>query len=311
MTRKDKTDYLIQSVSFACELMDQFRSADRELSIADLCQRLRINKNYVFRLLKTLERRNFVERNPQTGTFRLGLNTMQIGESCCRSKRIIREAHGVLDRMASLSGETSMLHVLSNGALVCVDSVESPLPVRVRVAMGSSVPLHSTAAGRVVSAFVEPADDLVAPGNHPDGYSVSRLNGLQQIRAQGYAVSYGEFKPDVCAVAAPVLDYRSRVIGVVGVAGPSSRLALDRLDREIAPLVVKSAHDLSAGMGFVASREAASLVQACEQESVRQPGRLFPLSVPGDHASDGSRYDLLFGIRQSAHRLPEVMTAAA
>jgi len=319
MVRKDKTDYLIQSVSLACALMERFRSVERELSIAELSRMLLVSKNYVFRLLATLERRNFVERNPQTGSYRLGITTLQIGESCYRSKQITREAHAALGQMARLSRETSMLHVFSDGDLVCVDMVESSLPVRVLAKIGASLPLHATAAGRAMLAFGNAAvlsfckgsGASIETGNLPDSLTLSMRNELHQIRARGYSISYGEFNPDVCAVAAPVRDHRSGVLGVVGVAGPCCRISFERLDCEIAPLVVKCALDLSASLGFCENKDAAPVAQDGVNVTLQRSASPSPPEAHEGNDSEGAPRDFDFGTCRMGHRTHEAFTAAA
>jgi len=315
MTRKDKHEYLIQSVSLACALMDQFRSVDHELSIADLSRMMRVNKNYVFRLLATLERRNFVERNPQTGSYHLGITTLQMGESCYRNKRITREAHAALDQLARLTRETAMLHLLSDGDLVCVDLVESPLPVRVQAKIGASLPLHETAAGRAMLAFGNASDLLschghstrVETGTAP--VSLPLPKGLQQIREQGYAISYGEFMPDVCAVAVPVRDHRSRLLGVIGVAGPCCRISFERLHCEIASLVVKGALGLSVSLGFCENE--AAVVQNGAKASLQRPAVPFSPEALGGNDSGGARRDFALGICRLGNQSPVAVTVAA
>jgi len=314
MVRKDKTDYLIQSVSLACALLDQFRNVERDLSITELSRMLRVNKNYVFRLLATMERRGFVERNPQSGSYRLGITTLQMGESCSRSKHITREAHVTLDHMTRLCRETSMLHVLTDGDLVCVDVVDSTLPIRVQAKIGTSLPLQVTASGRVMLAFGN-AEALSSCKGHgtaeKEKLSVSTLNELHRIREQGYAISHGEFNPDVCAAAAPVLDHRSRVAGVIAVVGPCCRISFERLDCEIAPLVVKSAQDLSAGMGFSEQKVAAPAVQLGVKEAMQQMAGLFPSAVPAGYSLGASRHDFARGICRSGQHAPEAFAAVA
>lgn len=315
MTKKDKHEYLIQSVSLACALMDQFRSVDHELSIADLSRMMRVNKNYVFRLLATLERRNFVERNPQTGSYHLGITTLQMGKSCYRNKRITREAHAALDQLARLTRETAMLHLLSDGDLVCVDLVESPLPVSVRAKIGVSLPLHETAAGRAMLAFGNAADLLSCHGRSTRAetgtapVSLPLPNGLQQIREQGYAISYGEFMPDVCAVAVPVRDHRSRLLGAIGVAGPCCRISFERLHCEIASLVVKGALDLSASLGYCENK--AAVVQSGAKTSLQRPTiPLYPEALEGND-SGVARRDFALGICRLGNQSPVAVTAAA
>lgn len=251
MARREKNEYLIQSVTLACSLLEQFRGDGRDLSVSELSRMLRTGKNNVFRLLATLELRNFVEKNPATGAYRLGINTLNLGAACVRSKRFIEEARFPLETVARESRETALLSVPGKDGLVCEDVVESILPVRVLVEIGTSLPLHSTAAGKVLLSFGS-EHELKSLLESASTATARKTPGstCQTIRENGYAISLGEYKPDVCGIAAPVRNHAARVIGVVSVAGPSYRLTSARLNDEIAPLVVRCAREISAKMGY-------------------------------------------------------------
>jgi len=82
---------------------------------------------------------------------------------------------------------------------------------------------------------------------------VERNALLQQLKSVGsssYAVDMGEYLEDVRSVASPVRDYARAVVGVLAVAAPSSRLSVERIDKEVAPAVVKAALELSSRLGF-------------------------------------------------------------
>lgn len=251
MARKEKNDYLIQSVSLACSLLEQFRGGEQDLSVTDLSRVLHIGKNNVFRLLATLELRNFVEKNPATGAYRLGINNLKLGAACVRSKRFVKEARLPLEAVARESRETAILAVFGKDGLVCEDVVESLLPVRVLVEIGTCLPLHCTAAGKVLLSFgseheLKPFldNEPTATGRKTPGTT------LQAIRENGYAICLGEYKTDVCGIAAPVRNHAARVIGVVSVACPRYRITFGRLHGEIAPLVVRCAREISERMGY-------------------------------------------------------------
>lgn len=88
MIRKEKKDYLIQSVSLACTLLEQFGGAASELKISELSRLLCVSKNNVFRLLATLESHNFIEKNSKSGAYQLGLTSLKLGESCIKEQAI-------------------------------------------------------------------------------------------------------------------------------------------------------------------------------------------------------------------------------
>jgi len=77
------------------------------------------------------------------------------------------------------------------------------------------------------------------------------------VAASGYAVDLGEHLEDVRAVAAPVRDYARAVVGALAVVAPASRLTPERIEKEVAPLVLKAGRELSSRLGFdVGRREA-------------------------------------------------------
>jgi DNA-binding IclR family transcriptional regulator len=129
--------------------------------------------------------------------------------------------------------------------------------VRIVSQLGEALPLHCTAPGKAYLAF-ETEDDVRAL--LPDGLArftertvVDRQALLQQLRtvsATGYAVDLGEHVEDIRAVAAPVRDYARNVVGALAVAAPAFRLTPERIEKEVAPLVLKAGRELSSRLGF-------------------------------------------------------------
>ena len=148
----------------------------------------------------------------------------------------------------------------SNGSTVTI----AQRPVRIVSQLGETLPLHATAAGKAYLAF-ESEDELRAL--LPDGLSrftertvVDRQTLLQQLRSittSGYAVDMGEHVEDIRAVAVPVRDYTRNVVGTLAVAAPASRLTNERIEKEVAPLVLKAGRELSSRLGFDLGRREA------------------------------------------------------
>lgn len=58
-----------------------------------------------------------------------------------------------------------------------------------------------------------------------------------------------ELDLDVRGVAAPIRDYSGRVIGAVVINGPSCRVDLERIERELLPLVQRGGREISLKLG--------------------------------------------------------------
>ena len=262
--RREKSNYTIQSVSHSLDVLEQFAGEAEELGVTELSKRLRLHKNNVFRLLATLESRGYIEQNRATENYRLGIRCLQLGQSYVQHMGLLRQARPIMTELVRQVRETAYLAVLRRAAVVPVEVIEADRPVRIVSQLGEALPLHATAAGKAHLAF-EREDELRALV--PDGLPrftertiVDRPALLQQLRtvaASGYAVDLGEHLEDVRAVAAPVRDYARAVVGALAVVAPASRLTPERIEKEVAPLVLKAGRELSSRLGFdVGRREA-------------------------------------------------------
>jgi DNA-binding IclR family transcriptional regulator len=258
--KREKSNYVIQSVSHALDVLEQFRDHDGELGVTELSKRLKLHKNNVFRLLATLESRGYIEQNRASENYRLGIACLQLGRAFAEQMGLLAQARPIMSDLVRATGEAAYVAVLRRGAAVVVDVVEAERAVRVSSPLGSAVPLHASAVGKVLLAF-EAEDDVrtLLPNTlarFTDRTPTERdtvLTQLRQVVSSGYAIDMGEHLDDVRAVAVPIRDYARTVVGALAVAGPSYRFRAERLEKELAPMVVKSGAELSNRLGFETS----------------------------------------------------------
>lgn len=256
MVRREKTNYIIQSVSHALDVLEQFTGEPDELGVTELSKRLKLHKNNVFRLLATLEARGYIEQNKSTENYRLGIRCLRLGQRFVNQMGLLRQARPVMSQIAKASRETAFIAVLRNGTIVPLDAVEAEQPVRLVSRIGDSLPLHGTAVGKMHLAFADDELRNSLPDTLPkftDRTIVDRnvlLQQLKKIAENGYAIDLGEHIEDVRSVAVPVRDYTRAVVGVLAVAGPAYRLTQERLDKEVVPLMLKSGRELSTRLGY-------------------------------------------------------------
>ena len=122
--------------------------------------------------------------------------------------------------------------------------------------VGSSLPAHATATGKVLLAHL-PADDLAALLRQPPVQLTEATitdaghlrTQLEQIRRQGYAITSGELEPGFVAVAAPLFDRERQAVAAISIGGPAVRITPDRLPA-IAALVQLTARQISRQLGY-------------------------------------------------------------
>src|SRR5246127_1384292 len=109
MVRRDKTNYVIQSVAHALDVLEQFRGELDELGVTELSKRLKLHKNNVFRLLATLESRGYIEQNKATENYRLGIRCLQLGQTYVQQMGLLRQARPIMADLARQVRETTYL----------------------------------------------------------------------------------------------------------------------------------------------------------------------------------------------------------
>ncbi len=258
MVKKDKSEYIIQAVSHALDLLEQFHGDIDELGVTELSKRLKLNKNNVFRLLATLESRGYIEQNRATENYRLGLKALELGQTFIKQMGLLRQARPILDRIVEECNETAYVAIFKENHIVYLDVVETNLTVRVVSRVGSRLPAYCTAAGKAHLAFMsdEEFESTLAAQNlvqHTPTTLASKDKlkaELEQVRTNGYAVDNEELDPGVRCIAAPIRDYTRRIVGAVSISGPNMRLDDNRLENELIPMILRASEDLSTRLGF-------------------------------------------------------------
>jgi IclR family KDG regulon transcriptional repressor len=249
--------YTIQAVSRALDLLEQFQESNVELGISDLSNRLKLQKNNVFRLVATLRARHYIEINDSTGKYRLGLKTRALGQAATRQTDFLSHARPVLHGLKNSCHETCYFSIIKDSHTYYLDGVESDLPVRVAHRIGSRRPLHCTAAGKVQLAFMLREDMIHLLGDAElKRFTPSTITDpellqaeLRKIALQGYAIEDQEHDAGVMEIAAPVFDGNGALVGALSISGPAMRFPGSRVENELVPLIRLEALRLSNNLG--------------------------------------------------------------
>lgn len=207
------------------------------LGVVEIARRVGKEKTQVSRALKVLEETGMVDRDPDTLGYRLGWRMFALATNVSQ-QRLLAEAPSVLRRLVSATKERAHLTVLDgDGALTLMS--ESPMrAVQTASWVGRVVPLHTTSSGRALlfdhhdneirHLLADVAFDAAGPKAPQDIDDV--IARVHHAGARGYALVDEESEEGLVAAAAPIRDFRNRVIGALNVSAPKFRLGhcLDR-----------------------------------------------------------------------------------
>lgn len=245
----------LKSLDLALRLLGSFSSVRPERGVTEMSQEFGVSKATIYRALVTLERHRYVAQNPVTGRYRLGTRLGQIVQSSGPRLDLGVEARPYMDQVRERTKETVHLDVLDGDEVVVTAKLDGLQTVQVMSKVGNRGPAHCISTGKVILAYGEPYlfDRVVAGGlprytarTHDTVDALSRE--LAQIRENGFAVNWAEWREEAHGIAAPVVDGSLRVVAALGICGPSARLVGGVVSANAAA-VTEAARKLSIHLG--------------------------------------------------------------
>ena len=246
----------LSSVANAIRLVRAFSAEEYEIGISNLARRLGLGKSTVHRLASTLVQEDFLEKNPDTGAYRLGLALFELGTLVRRKMNFANEARPYLKSLMEKTGETAHLAVLDHASVLYINTIASRQAIRMSSNVGARAPSHSTSEGKVLLAFRPPealAAVLEVGLAARTAKTITKLQALREelrsVRGRGYAIDDEETEVGLRSVAAPIRDHRGEVVAAISIAGPTQRVSKKVLQSYL-PDVCAAATAISQRLGY-------------------------------------------------------------
>jgi IclR family acetate operon transcriptional repressor len=231
----------------------------REATLTELAREADLSPSTALRLLETLRARGFVAHDQRTGVYVVGTRAFSVGAAAVRSGRLDRIALTAMRELSAGLGETVSLGVPEGGHVIYIEQIEGAAAVRMSWRLGARLPLHATAAGKVLLAWMWEAAVDARMGQPPFAALTPRtitdrgtfLEELGRVRSLGHAVDDEECEAGLRCVAAPLRDRRGDVVAALSVSSTPQRMDEDR-QRTAIRRTVAAAAEISARLGWTA-----------------------------------------------------------
>jgi DNA-binding IclR family transcriptional regulator len=250
----NNSEKTIQSVDRAIKIIRCFDTFE-ELGITEISKLLNLHKSTTFGIVSTLSANGILEKNENTGKYKLGLELYRLGTKVNLSLRGITLPY--LERLVEMYEETANLVVLQDLSVVYLEKVESSHSMRISTSVGGRKPLYCTAVGKAILAFLPPDElerklDKMKLVKFTDNTITSKEDlkkALNEIRKRGYAEDNEEMEIGLHCIAAPILNQYSYPIGAISVSGPISRMN-GEVDINISRTLVEFTMEISKKLGY-------------------------------------------------------------
>jgi DNA-binding IclR family transcriptional regulator len=241
----------LTSLSKGLKVLLTLREATEPLSLTEISRTLGLNKATALRLLVTLEKFRFVEKDRQHKKYRIGSNAFYVGSGFIaegKQKKIFQ----VMGSLVRDLKHTITLSVLDGSSVLFVERVDGTERVKVTVDIGSRVPAYSSAAGKAMLAGLNNQEirerlkraKFERVTSHTLTSIERILGSIQKVRDSGFAINDEESTQGLFAIAVPVRSQAGENVAALGAAFPAGVLKTKEDQKQVAQRLWKAAEEI-------------------------------------------------------------------
>lgn len=226
----------VRAVERAADILISLGEGEKTLT--EISSWLNLNKATVYRILGTLQKKDFVRKDKESGKYYLHLGLLNLFHSGLETThQLVQNAFPCMKKLWRLTGETVTLYIKKGYSRICVSEIISEHPLKFAVGIGTVVPInaYNGSPSRLFLAYMtrEEIANVVNCEKVSHGFKVTDqgllFKELEEIKQRGWAVSYGERIKGGSSLSVPIWNSRGEVIASLNLLGPYARLDEDVL----------------------------------------------------------------------------------
>lgn len=247
----------VQSIDRALDIVEALSVQPHGMLLKDLSAEVGLHVSTTHRLLASLVSRGYVQKDIETGKYRLTVRLFEIGSRAISGMNLVSISRPYLEQLAAGTGETVHLVARNNDEVVYLykeDRRESVIHMASFVGFRS--PMYRTAVGKSILALLPEEEvrriwdrSVIEPltPNTIVRYD-DLLENLAIVRQRGWAMDNEENELGVLCIAAPIKDFTNTPIGAISISAPAARMTFSTCER-FALKVIASTNAISKALG--------------------------------------------------------------
>lgn len=254
MAEQQKKDYTVKSVERTIDIVEALRELG-EVRVERIVERTGYSKSSVYSHLVTLEQKGYVIK--EGGLYRLSLRFLTVGNTIRKKMSISETVKPYMGELAEETGTNVAFVVEENGSGVFLHRETGEHPLQT-AQIGKRVPLHVTAAGKAILAFLpEPRVDQIIEEQGLSTVSKNTItdpeqlkNELKTIAEQGYAINHGERIERLRSVAVPLRNRNNYPLGAIALTNPRHLMSEQQLTEELPNILLAKADEIELNLTY-------------------------------------------------------------
>ncbi|HSZ47100.1 MAG TPA: IclR family transcriptional regulator C-terminal domain-containing protein [Streptosporangiaceae bacterium] len=237
----------VQSLARGLAVIRAFGPGRDRLSLSDVARATGLTRSVARRCLLTLASLGYVRTEGRL--FSLRPRVLELGYVWASSLGLADLARPHLEQLVAALAESSSVALLDGQDIVYIARVPARRIVTAAITVGTRLPAHATALGRVLLAGMaedELARWLARASLEPrTGRTLTRASRLRaelaKVARQGYAIVDQELEEGLLAVAVPIRGAAGSATAAVNISADASRVSVGQLQARCLPALREAA----------------------------------------------------------------------
>jgi DNA-binding IclR family transcriptional regulator len=216
-----KRDYSAPALEKGIDIIELLAGAESGLTVSDIAQRLERPMSELFRVIIVMERRGWLQKDPETSRYSVTYHVLQLAHRGTPAQMLTLAAAPAMHELAGRVNQSCHLVVLSGTQGLVILRQENPhRHASIAVRLGAVIKLPRSCSGQVLLAHLPPEEMEHLLAAIPRPWKISReklLDALARIRKRGYEVQPSTITAGVTDISYPVRGFDGRVLAVLTV----------------------------------------------------------------------------------------------
>ena len=255
--KETNPNYPIKVLNKTFSILEVLLQQGSAMNMTEISKKLGLYPSTTHRILDTLKHWGYVEQEPNNQEYQLGLKVLELGMAKLRQMDLVRDSTPYLKELVNQCNETVHLGVLEERDVLYLAKEESSQTIRMCSYVGKRAPLHCTALGKVLLAYLPEVERKKILGERELPRLTEKtitdkkelVKELNKVKKQGIALDRGENEKDVRCIAAPIRNYQGKVIAAISISGPAFRID-KKVQNNLKKALIETSTKISKRLGY-------------------------------------------------------------
>lgn len=255
--KEENPRYPIKVLNKTFSILEILLQHGSAMNMTEISGKLKLYPSTIHRILDTLKYWGYVEQDSHTQKYQLGLKVLELGMTKLHQMDLAKEATPYLKELVKQCNETIHLGVLEDDEVMYLAKEESSQTIRMISYVGKRAPLHCTALGKVLLAYMpeEKRRKILQYKGLPrlTERTITDKGELEKelakIREQGFALDREEHEKDIRCIAAPIRNYQGDVVAAISISSPVFRIDVNTQDN-LKKALLETTKKISKRLGY-------------------------------------------------------------